>query len=195
MPRTDRDPDAFFAGLTLWRDELRALRAILRDLPLTEEFKWSAPVYTHGGANVAILWGFRDRATLGFFKGVLLGDPWAILEAPGENSRSSRIVNFTSLAQIEAAAPTLRAYLAEAIRNETEGRKVEFPKDDLPPPAELLARLEADPDLRAAFAALTPGRRRGWLLHFTTAKQPKTRLARIDKATPRILAGKGMHDR
>lgn len=187
--------DEHFASLTAWRDELQALRAILCDSPLTETWKWSSPVYTWQGANVAILWGFSDRATLGFFKGVLLADPAGILGAPGPNSRSSRVVDFTDPGRVAALAPTLRAYIDEAIANERAGLKVAFPKDDLPYPDELSARLDSDAAFRAAFEALTPGRRRGWVLHFGSAVQARTRETRIDKATPRILAGKGMQDR
>lgn len=187
--------DAFFADQTAWRAELLALRAILTECGLTETFKWSSPVYTAHGGNVAIIWGFRDRAAIGFFKGVLMADPERLLQPPGDNSRSSRIINFTDLAQIRAAAPILRAYIAEAARIEEQGQKVDLPKDDLDYPEELIRRLDGDADFRAAFESLTPGRRRSWVLHFGTAKQAATRLARIDRAAPKILAGKGFNNR
>lgn len=187
--------DALFAGQENWRAELALLRDILLNSPLVEDFKWRSPVYTWEGQNVAILWGFKDRATLGFFKGVLLADPQGILEAPGENSRSSRGVNFTDTDRIRQLAPVLRAYIDEAIGLERAGAKVEFAKDDLDYPEELVDRLDRDADFRSAFEALTPGRRRGWVLHFTQAKAAATRAGRIDKAAPRILQGKGMNDR
>lgn len=187
--------DAFFSDLTDWRDELLSLRKLLLDCGLVEKFKWSSPVYIYDGSNVAIIWGFKDRATLGFFKGVLLKDPEGILEAPGENSRSSRVVNFSSLDEVKRAAPVLRAYVAEAIEIEKKGLSVDLPKDDLEYPEELVARLDEDEAFRNAFEALTPGRRRGWVLHFSGAKQSKTRSSRIEKAAPDILKGKGMHDR
>ena len=195
MPADSVRLDAFFSHLIDWREELLALRKLLLDCGLTEAFKWSSPVYTAHGGNVAIIWGFKDRAAIGFFKGVLMADPDGILQAPGENSRSSRMINFISLAQIEAAAPTLRAYIAEAARIEEQGLKVDLPKDDLDYPEELVSRLDGDSAFREAFEALTPGRRRAWVLHFSTAKQSATRLARIEKATPQILAGKGFNDR
>ncbi|MDP5307345.1 YdeI/OmpD-associated family protein [Paracoccus spongiarum] len=195
MPQTHPKADAHFATLTAWRGELLALRALLLASPLAEDWKWSAPVYTWQGGNVAILWGFSDRATLGFFKGVLLRDPEGILVAPGPHSRSSRVVSFTDPAQVAARAGQLRALIDEAIGIQRAGRKVDLPQDDLACPEELAARLRADPVLAAAFAALTPGRRRGWLLHVGAARQARTREDRIDRATPRILAGKGMQDR
>jgi uncharacterized protein YdeI (YjbR/CyaY-like superfamily) len=187
--------EAFFAKDGSWRGELTALRAILLDCGLTEEFKWRSPVYTAGGGNIAIVWGFNDYCGLGFFKGVLLKDPEGILVAQSENSRSARVAKFTSVAEIAALEDVLKAYVREAVANEKAGLKVDLPKDDLDYPPELADRLDGDPEFSTAFEALTPGRRRGWVLHFSGAKQPATRASRIDKAAPKILAGKGMHDR
>lgn len=190
---TDTKIASFFAKDSHWQAELIALRALLQQAGLNEEWKWSSPVYTHQGHNVAIVWGFKDRAALGFFKGVLLGDPQHILEVPGENSRTSRVINFISVTQIEAQESVLRSYITEAM--EKAAVRIDLPKDDLGPPDELTERLAADPDLAQAFDALTPGRRRSWLMHIGQAKQPATRYARIDKAVPRIMAGKGLNDR
>lgn len=194
---TDINPkvEAFFAKARIWRAELAALRAILRDTPLTEEFKWRSPCYTFQGANIATVFGFKDACALSFFKGVLLKDPAGLLTAPGENSRSARVARFTELQDIAAAAPALKDLVAQAIAAEEAGLKVDLPADDFELPAELVERLDADPALKAAFAALTPGRRRGYVLHFAQPKQSATRASRIEKAAPAILAGKGMHDR
>jgi uncharacterized protein YdeI (YjbR/CyaY-like superfamily) len=187
--------DAFFAQQDRWQAELAALRAIVLDCGLTEEFKWSSPCYTVEGGNVALLWGFKDSATLGFFKGVLLKDPTGLLVAPGENSRSSRVLRFTGLKEIVAQDSVIRSYVREAVELEKSGARVELAKDDLAYPEELVSALEEDPDLQAAFDALTPGRRRGYVLHFSQPKQPATRQSRIAKSRDRILSGKGMHDR
>ncbi|MCI5075406.1 YdeI/OmpD-associated family protein [Oricola sp.] len=187
--------DAFFEKDGRWREELRALRAILLDCPVGEEWKWRGPVYTAHDGNIAILHHMKDAAVVGFFKGVLLDDPDGLLRMPGENSRSSRFVKFTSVDEVAQQEAALRALIAGAIANEKAGLKVDFPKDDLPYPAELVDRLDGDPEFRDAFEGLTPGRQRGWVLHFSGAKQSATRVSRIDKAAPKILAGKGMHDR
>ncbi|MCJ8520574.1 uncharacterized protein YdeI (YjbR/CyaY-like superfamily) [Pseudorhizobium tarimense] len=187
--------EAFFSGAGSWQAELGALRRILLHCGLTEEFKWSSPCYTVDGGNVALLWGFKDSATLGFFKGILLKDPAGLLVAPGENTRSSRVMRFTTLDQIIEVEPSIRDYVREAIELERAGAKVDLPKDDLAYPEELLAALEDDPELQSAFEALTPGRRRGYVLHFSRPKQPATRQSRIARSRDRILAGKGMHDR
>jgi len=62
-------------------------------------------------------------------------------------------------------------------------------------PGELTDALDADPELAEAFAALTPGRQRGYLLNLNQAKQPATRVARIEKFRDRIIAGKGLIER
>lgn len=187
--------DAFFEDDGRWQAELRTLREILADCGLTEEFKWSSPVYTVDGGNVAILWGFKDNATLGFFKGVLLKDPEGVLAAPGENSRSSRVFKFSGLDHIRSIEATIRAYVHEAVELEKVGARVEFPKDDIDYPEELIAKLEEDPDLQAAFEALTPGRKRGYALYFSQPKQSATRVGRIEKMREKIIAGKGLQER
>ncbi len=195
MSKENPRVEAFFAKPGPWQDELGALREILLACPVTETFKWRSPVYTAGGSNVATVWGLKANCALSFFKGVLLKDPEGILVAPGANSRSVRMMKFTSVAEIRRMEPILKAFVREAVVVENAGLKVEFPKDDLVYPDELVDALDADADLRGAFEALTPGRQRGWVLHFSQPKQAATRVSRIAKASPRILDGKGMHDR
>nr|WP_249116860.1 YdeI/OmpD-associated family protein [Ciceribacter sp. L1K23] len=195
VDETRQKVDDFFDKAELWPAELAALRAILLDCGLIEVWKWSSPVYTVDGGNVAILWGFKDNATLGFFKGVLLKDEQNLLVAPGENSRSSRIFKFTGLEQIRAMDDTIRAYVTEATDLEKAGAKVDLPKDDITYPEELLAKLEEDPEMHEAFEALTPGRKRGYALYFAQPKQSATRVGRIEKMREKILAGKGYQER
>ncbi|NNF91179.1 MAG: hypothetical protein HKM96_07330, partial [Boseongicola sp.] len=127
----DRRVGVFVSKADRWQDELAALRNILLDTDLTETFKWRQPVYTWRGANVAILWAFKDNCGLGFFKGALLSDPEGVLEAPGENTRAARKFPFRSAAEVRAGEPIIRAYVAEAIEVERKGLKVDLPKDDL----------------------------------------------------------------
>ena len=178
-----------------WRDELIELRRIALASGLTEELKWKMPCYTLDGANILIGTAFREYAALAFFKGALLKDPEHILIAPGENSQSNLQARFTSVEEILAKEDILAAYIREAIEVEKSGKQVALKEtSDYPMPEELLQAMQANPDLKTAFEALTPGRQRGYLLHFASAKQSKTRTARIEKYTPKILAGKGMQD-
>jgi uncharacterized protein YdeI (YjbR/CyaY-like superfamily) len=50
------------------------------------------------------------------------------------------------------------------------------------------------PALKTAFEALTPGRQRAYLHHFSEPKQSKTRVSRVEKWMPQILDGKGLND-
>lgn len=187
--------DPFFARPRPWHDEAATLRAIVIGSGLEEERKWGQPCYTFEGANVVIIGEFKDFCALNFFKGALLGDPEGVLEAPGANSRAARQFRFTGVDQIVGAEPVIRAYLAEAIKLEQSGARVDFDTGrEMPIPEELEAKFAASSDFHAAFTALTPGRQREYLLHFGWAKQSSTRTSRIERQVERILSGKGMRD-
>jgi uncharacterized protein YdeI (YjbR/CyaY-like superfamily) len=194
-PKDPRLAD-YIKGMHAWRAEFEALRPVLLRAGLEEEFKWYKPCYTHGGANVVIFQPFKELCALLFFKGALLEDPDGLLKEQGENTRSALRVEFRSVADVRAAERTIAALVQDAIRVEQAGMSVprRDPADDGPYPEELGMLLAADAALRDAWERLTPGRRRGWLLHFNGAKQSKTRIARIERATPLILEGFGMHD-
>ncbi|MCB9138659.1 MAG: YdeI/OmpD-associated family protein [Caldilineaceae bacterium] len=178
-----------------WEEELAHLRRICLDSDLTEELKWSQPCYTVGGRNLIMIAAFKDNCVLSFFKGALLKDPHGILEKPGGNSRAGRVVRFTDVAQVLEQEPILKAYIEESIAAEKAGLEVVVEDDELVLPEELEEKFAEDPDFMAAFEALTPGRQRGYAIYFSSAKQSKTRTARIEKHMPRIFEGLGMHDR
>ncbi|MBV0912968.1 YdeI/OmpD-associated family protein [Anianabacter salinae] len=187
--------EAWFDEDGPWRDELRRLRGVLLSCPLVEVWKWRQPCYVAHGGNICILHGFNDAVGLGFFKGVLLSDPHGVLTPAGPNSRSARVFRVTSLAEIDQAEDALRALVAQAVALEAQGARVDLPKDDIALPRELVEAFDTDVALAGAFAALTPGRQRGYAIHISGGKQPETRRARIYRHRARILQGKGMHDR
>ena len=188
--------DFYFTKAKSWQAELETLRTIALSSPLTEDLKWGCPCYTLDGGNIVLIHVFKDYCALLFFKGALLPDPENLLIQQTENVQSARQLRFTSANQIAEMKATIQAYIDQAITVEKSGEKVpqKDPKD-LTYPGELLNAFDNNPDLKAAFDALTPGRQRAYNLHFAEAKQPKTRSARIEKATPDILAGKGLDDR
>lgn len=191
-----RDVDAYLADAGAWREEMAALRQVLLAAGLDEAVKWGKPCYSAAGGNVAIIQPFKTCLALMFFKGALLRDPQGVLRVQGANSQAAKRLEFTSVAEVEAAAPVARAYIAEAVALEKAGAKVDFAaKRALELPDELVNALDADPALAAAWAALTPGRQRAYVLHIAGAKQAATRAARIDRHRERILAGKGLNDR
>ncbi len=188
------DVDSYIQRSEQWPEEIAALRSILLGCGLDEEIKWRKPCYGHEGKNIAIIQEMKDFLALMFFKGALLDDPAGVLRDQGPNSRSARRIEFTSVDEVRNLAEVVKAYVDEAVAVEEAGLKVgPAPEPDLVD--ELRERLADDPDLRAAFDALTPGRRREYNLHFSDAKRSATREARIDKYVPKILAGKGLRDR
>ena len=188
-----RTADQWFEGLERWQAEAQALRAVLANCDLSEEIKWAKPCYGRDGNNLCIVQPFRDMLALMFFKGALLEDPDALLKEQGENSHSAKRLEFRTVGEVKAAADAIRDFVAQAAEAERKGLKVERPEDEVP--EELIDALDTDPELREAFDALTPGRKRGYYLTIGEPKKPETRRARIEKHRPRILAGKGIHDR
>ena len=195
MSKTNPKVDGYIRKNSLWQDELQKLRMIILDSPLTEEVKWRAPCYTFENSNVVMMGSFKESCVLSFVKGTLLKDADGILVAPGKNTQSVRVIRFTNVQEIIAIEGVLKAYIAEAIEVERAGLKVEFKKtEEFDLPEELQATFDGDAAFKAAFEALTPGRQRGYILHFSSAKQSKTRTSRIEKCTKQIFSGKGLND-
>ncbi|GLT10771.1 YdeI family protein [Sulfitobacter porphyrae] len=181
---------------TNWQDERRKLRDILLGSDLEEHVKWGKLCYAWDGSNVAIIYGMKNSCAVGFFKGSLLEDEDGVLVQPGKHSQAMRRLHFESLEEIEDEEDTIRRFIARAIQAEKDGLEVEFTeKDNLDYPEELQDALDDDPELAEAFEELTPGRQRGWVLHFSGAKQSETRARRVDKARSTIIAGKGWNER
>jgi uncharacterized protein YdeI (YjbR/CyaY-like superfamily) len=179
----------------LWQEEMQTLRSFLLEAGLAEERKWGNPCYTLNGKNVVMLGAFKEYCSLGFFKGSLFTDPKKLLVAAGENSQASRQLRYTNVKDIKRDKKHIAALIAEAIKTEDAGKKVVFKAvSEFPIPDELAQTFERDPELKKAFYTLTPGRQRGYLLHFAQPKQSATRLSRIEKCTPQILGGEGIHD-
>lgn len=178
-----------------WMAEIAEMRRLLAGFAMKEECKWGKPTYTVDGKNVVILQGFKEYFALGFFQGALLKDPRKLLVQLGQ-VQAGRVMKFTSVKEIAAKAATIRAYVREAIAVEKAGLRMEKKKTaDFPVPEELTQRFRKDARFKKAFEALTPGRQRSYLYHFGAAKQPATRIARIEKAMPAIFAGKGFLER
>jgi uncharacterized protein YdeI (YjbR/CyaY-like superfamily) len=177
-----------------WQAEIAALQKILSGFDLEDACKWGKPCYMREGTNIVLIQGFKESCALLFFQGALLEDPKKLLVQLGQQ-RAARVLKFTSTSAIAAKAATIRAYLREAIAAAETGLKVEKTPVELPIPVELKEKFREDPKFKRAFEALTPGRQRGYLYHFTDAKQSATRTARIEKAMAKIFAGRGYLER
>jgi uncharacterized protein YdeI (YjbR/CyaY-like superfamily) len=195
MNKTNPKVDGYIRKNKQWQDELQKLRLIILDCQLTEDVKWRVPCYTLENSNIVFLGCFKESCVLSFVKGALLKDPKSVLQKPGENTQSARMIRFTDVLQIVEMESVLKAYIHEAIKVEKAGLKVAFKKtSEFQMPEEFQTQLDENPALKTAFDALTPGRQRAYLLHFAGAKQSQTRASRVEKWTEQILNGKGLND-
>jgi uncharacterized protein YdeI (YjbR/CyaY-like superfamily) len=187
--------DFYFNKAGNWQKEIKQLRAIVLDCGLTEELKWGVPCYTFQKSNIVLIHVFKEYCAFLFFKGALLNDTSGILIQQTKNVQSARQIRFTNTKEIVKMAPTLKAYIYEAIEVEKAGLKVPLKKTtEYDIPEEFKKKLDKSKALKTAFRALTPGRQRAYILFFSAPKQSKTREARVEKSIPQILSGRGIND-
>ncbi len=187
--------DFFFDKDSKWQKEFALLRRLILECGLTEEFKWGNPCYTIDGRNIVLIHCFKEYCAVLFFKGALLQNADGILIQQSENVQGARQVRFTKASEITKIKNKLKAFIFEAIEVEKSGIKVNLKKTkDYEVCEELQQKFKEFPLLKEAFGALTPGRQRGYLLYFAAPKQPKTRIARIEKSLDAIFSGKGLND-
>ena len=187
--------DDYLNNTKWWQAELQNLRQIILECGLDEDLKWKSPCYSYKNTNILIIGEFKESCVLSFFKGVLLHDDKQLLQSPGENSQSVKLLSFTKNEDINALSALIKEYIYEAIEIEKAGLKVQRADNtQLELVDELTQKLDADLTLKQAFENLTPGRQRAYNIYFKAAKQSKTRHTRIEKYIPRILSGKGIND-
>lgn len=187
--------DFFFEKQSKWQACYRQLRRIILACGLQENLKWGVPCYSYQNTNLILIHGFKHYCAILFHKGILLKDPYNILIQQTKNTQSARHLRFTDLEDIRQLESKIREYIFEAIEVEKAGLKVTFKQTkDFEIVTEFKQALEKDPALKKAFYNLTPGRQRAYLLHFSSAKQSKTKVARIQKCSPKILQGIGLND-
>ena len=187
--------DWYFSKNEKWQKEIKKLRTIVLDCGLNEELKWGCPCYTFENSNIVLIHVFKEYRAVLFFKGALLNDADGILVQQTENVQAARQVRFTNVREIVEVEKKLKSYIYEAIEVEKAGLKVKLKKTAaFKMPEEFQRKLEKSTSLKKAFDALTPGRQRAYLLHFSSPKQSKTRESRVEKCTPQILEGKGLND-
>ncbi len=191
----NRKVDLFLRKASKWQKEMTILRTLVLECGLNEDFKWMHPCYTYKKSNVVLIHGFKEYCALLFHKGALLKDPDHILIKQTKNVQAARQIRFTNSEEVIKLRSAIKAYVYEAIEIEKAGLKVPMKKTtEFNMPEELQQKFNESPDFKAAFEALTPGRQRGYLLHFSQAKQSKTRLARIERNRQKIIEGKGLKD-
>lgn len=187
--------DFYFRKSGKWQEEIVSLRSIILGCQLSEELKWGVPCYTFENSNIVLIHEFKDYCALLFFKGALLSDSGGILIQQTENVQSAHQIRFRNIREINELESVVRTYIFEAIEVEKSGLQVNFKKTtEFQIPDELLQKFDEFPALKTAFETLTPGRQRAYILYFSAPKQPKTRVARVEKYLPKIMIGKGLDD-
>jgi uncharacterized protein YdeI (YjbR/CyaY-like superfamily) len=196
MSSMNPNVDWYFQKTKKWQEELEILRIIALDAQLTEELKWGCPCYTLEQSNIVLIHTFKDYCAFLFFKGALFKDSKNILVQQTKNVQSARQIRFTSAQEILEMQPILKAYIAQAIEVEKSGLEVTLKTTtEFGVPEELQEKFDEIPELKTAFDSLTPGRQRGYILHFSAPKQSKTRISRIEKSMPQIFNGKGLDEK
>src|SRR5450432_284037 len=160
--------DFYFSKANNWQSAIKQLRTIVLDCGLTEELKWGCPCYVFEKSNIVLIHVFKEYCALLFFKGALLHDANGILIQQTENVQAARQIRFTHVREIVKLENILKAYIYEAIEVEKAGLKVNLKKTtEFKMPEEFKKKLDKNASLKTAFKALTPGRQKAYLLHFS----------------------------
>jgi uncharacterized protein YdeI (YjbR/CyaY-like superfamily) len=185
----------YIANAKLWKEELLAIRKILLETELVEDYKWSTPCYTHNNKNIVIIAPFKTYFALSFFNATAINDSANILIKAGANTQSGRQLRFKDCKEILDKKAIIKKYIKEAISiQDTNIVDTTKPTAPVVEVEELSTIFKSDVAFKKAFESLTPGRQRGYLIYFSGAKQAETRLTRIEKYRDRILAGIGITD-
>jgi len=176
--------------------ELDVLRDIILSTELIETLKWSAPVYTINDKNVIGLSAFKKHFGIWFFNGVFLKDDAKLLVNAQENkTKALRQMRFESITEINPDA--VLSYVKEAIENQKLGKEIkpDRTKKEVIIPKELQYALNNDSEFMSCFKLLSASKQREYCEHIETAKRDATKLSRLEKITPMIKQGKGLHDK
>ncbi len=177
-----------------WSKELDYLQQIIAKTELTETIKWGGPVYTINGKNVIGLGGFKNYFAIWFFNGVFLKDKKKVLVNAQEGvTKALRQWRFTDKNEIDEEL--ILAYINEAIANEIGGKSIKPTKKAYPIDECLQKEFDDNQILATAFKKLSVSKQNDFLEYIFTAKQEKTKLARIEKIKPMIVANIGLNDK
>ncbi|MBF4491974.1 YdeI/OmpD-associated family protein [Flavobacterium sp. MR2016-29] len=177
-----------------WEEELLYLKAIIDKTELIETIKWGGPVYVYNKKNVIGIGGFKDYFTIWFFNGVFLKDEKKkLINAQEDKTKSLRQWRFTSKEEINEK--DVLEYIAEAIENEKQGKIIKPAKKEAIVSELLENEMNKNPALAEAFQKFSAYKQYEFLEYIESAKQEKTKLARIEKVIPMILANIGLNDK
>ncbi|WP_222708295.1 YdeI/OmpD-associated family protein [Mesonia sp. HuA40] len=90
----------------------------------------------------------------------------------------------------------MKAYILEVIAIEQTGVKSKTSlKTTITIPPELQAAFDSNTSLKTAFEKLSIGKKREYCQYISEAKRASTKISRLEKITPMILALKGLYDK
>lgn len=177
-----------------WKEEIEFLKKIVSKLPVEPTIKWGTEVYTYNGNNVFAFLGFKNHFTIWFYNGVFIKDPYEVLIAAKESTKSLRQWRFTSKNEMDKSKIT--EYFKEAIEIEKKGLKIKPEKfAPVPIPDILFQEFNKDKSFENCFKKLTPGKQKEYNLYLNEPKQESTKLRRLEKIKPLILQGLGLNDK
>lgn len=179
-----------------WQTEKAYFKSILSEFALEEVVRWGKPCFQYQGTNLFLVASFKEHCCIMIFNGALLKDPKQRLVRAGEHTQAARQFRIHSLEELKRDEKLLRQFIKESMALAKAGIQVKLEPEEKHQPdiPEWTQCIKQRPDVKKAFMALTPGRQRAYLIHFSGAKQSATRVSRIEKVMDRILAGKGMND-
>lgn len=180
-----------------FKDELIQLRSILISTELEENIKWNAPTYSINGKNVVGLGAFKNHFCLWFFNGVFLKDEAnALGNAQEGKTKALRQMRFDTNNSIKKSL--ILSHIKEAIENQKLGKEIKPSKTlkkDVKIPELLNEAFNKNDKLKSAFNDLSPSKQKEYCNYILEAKREVTKLKRLDKIVPMIIAQKGLHDK
>ncbi|MBT8236240.1 MAG: YdeI/OmpD-associated family protein [Bacteroidia bacterium] len=186
--------DAYFEQEHHFNKGINKLRDIAAKTEFVETLKWGGPVYAIDNKNVMMIAAFKNHFGLWFFNGSFLSDPKKVLESAQEKTKGMRHWKFTKNDEIDEAG--VRAYMEEAITNQKKGKMIAPDRKTKTVIPNLLQQaLDKDPGLLEKFDSLSPYKQREYCEHIGSAKQEKTKVARLEKALHMIASGIGLNDK
>ena len=187
--------EAYISKKDKWTNELIILRKILLKLNLEEAIKWGAPTYSYNGKNVVGIAAFKKYFGLWFFQGGLLKDDAKVLENAQEG-KTQAMRQWRIYSQEDINKELIKTYVLESIDNFKAGKEIKPNRNkSLIIPEELQSLLNENSKLKSSFESLTKGKQREYADHISEAKRETTKLKRLEKITPMILSGVGLHDK
>jgi uncharacterized protein YdeI (YjbR/CyaY-like superfamily) len=177
-----------------WSEELDLLHNIIAKTELVETTKWGGLVYTINGKNVVGIGGFKNYFTIWFFNGVFLKDEQKLLVNAQEGvTKALRQWRFTDRNEVDEKL--VLEYIHEAIENEIAEKFYKPTKKNFAIDVLLQNEFSKDNELENAFDELSKSKQNDFLEYILTAKQEKTKLGRIEKIKPMIMAKIGLNDK